>query len=640
MATEEQIERLRALSKEIDELYSAGDDVGGAALLERALREAEGVDPAYTLFFQGEQASYLQKDRMHQEALFRKALEHRPDDYFLLRNSGVSFSLQGKEDEAIACYEKALKLNLKDHASWRGKGVSLSNQGRESEASMCFDKALELDQNDYNSWQRKGVSLSKQNKDDEAIACYEKALELNPKDFASWRQKGVSLVNQGQDDMALKCTIKALELKPGDANARTDKAYELYQLGQIAEALALIEEVAKANPAHDYAQSIHRYLNVLQGKTPPAAPTKGPKNQQMDDLKAVVERVRDESKGLVEEILQTMKDNTQHITGFLGGASLLRNDLALFFVLRKWNSYTRCIPREDGERSIGGGYFFLVNGKGTVVDPGYNFLENFNRIGGRITDIDNIVITHAHNDHTADLESILSLLYKFNAEDNRKSRETAKVKPKAVKLFLNAGCQKKFSGLLDLRGADYLEDVQTLMPDHSYDLGEGLTLRALPAYHDEVVAKKYAVGLHFQWKKKGIGTTNVIITSDTGLFQQKDGYADTESDEIWTQYKMKSQSLHLLIPHIGSVKEEEFKASWHTALQNIFYPNHLGLMGISGALNHRLAIINNQTFGVGEEGEVTANSARVRIVCKEIKDDSVVVLVKGQKRTLHLRPGS
>ena len=69
-------------------------------------------------------------------------------------------------------------------------------------------------------------------------------------------------------------------------------------------------------------------------------------------------------------------------------------------------------------------------------------------------------------------------------------------------------------------------------------------------------------------------------------------------------------------------------------------PVQLDLKGISGALNHRLAIINNQTFGVGEAGEVTANSARVRIVCQEIKDDSVVVLVNGQKRTLHLRPGS
>ena len=66
----------------------------------------------------------------------------------------------------------------------------------------------------------------------------------------------------------------------------------------------------------------------------------------------------------------------------------------------------------------------------------------------------------------------------------------------------------------------------------------------------------------------------------------------------------------------------------------------LDLKGISGAVNHRLAIINNQTFAVGEEGEVAVNPGRVRVVCKEIKDDSVLVLVNGQERTLRLRPGS
>jgi hypothetical protein len=66
----------------------------------------------------------------------------------------------------------------------------------------------------------------------------------------------------------------------------------------------------------------------------------------------------------------------------------------------------------------------------------------------------------------------------------------------------------------------------------------------------------------------------------------------------------------------------------------------LELKGISGAVNRRLAIINNQTFEVGEEGEVAVNPGRVRVVCKEIKDDSVLVLVNGQERTLRLRPGS
>jgi hypothetical protein len=66
----------------------------------------------------------------------------------------------------------------------------------------------------------------------------------------------------------------------------------------------------------------------------------------------------------------------------------------------------------------------------------------------------------------------------------------------------------------------------------------------------------------------------------------------------------------------------------------------LQLKGISGVGNRRLAIINNRTFGMGEEGEVSSNVGVVRITCQEIKDDSVRVLLNGQERILRLRSGS
>lgn len=69
-------------------------------------------------------------------------------------------------------------------------------------------------------------------------------------------------------------------------------------------------------------------------------------------------------------------------------------------------------------------------------------------------------------------------------------------------------------------------------------------------------------------------------------------------------------------------------------------PGDLDLKGISGAIDHRLAIINNRTFAVGEEGEVTCNSGRIHITCEEIKDDSVRVLVNGQELVVRLRPGA
>ena len=66
----------------------------------------------------------------------------------------------------------------------------------------------------------------------------------------------------------------------------------------------------------------------------------------------------------------------------------------------------------------------------------------------------------------------------------------------------------------------------------------------------------------------------------------------------------------------------------------------LKLNGISGTVDHRLAIVNNRTFEAEEEGTVSTSSGRVSIRCLEIKPDFVRILVNGQERTLHLPPGS
>jgi len=67
----------------------------------------------------------------------------------------------------------------------------------------------------------------------------------------------------------------------------------------------------------------------------------------------------------------------------------------------------------------------------------------------------------------------------------------------------------------------------------------------------------------------------------------------------------------------------------------------LRLNGVSGSPDHRLAIINNKTFEVGEEADVFSNSDRVRIRCLEIKPESVIVqfVTGGIRRELHLRKG-
>jgi len=60
----------------------------------------------------------------------------------------------------------------------------------------------------------------------------------------------------------------------------------------------------------------------------------------------------------------------------------------------------------------------------------------------------------------------------------------------------------------------------------------------------------------------------------------------------------------------------------------------LKVFGISGTPGHLLAIINNHTFGVGEEGDVKTTAGTVHIRCLGIQASSVVIEINGQAHRL------
>ena len=60
------------------------------------------------------------------------------------------------------------------------------------------------------------------------------------------------------------------------------------------------------------------------------------------------------------------------------------------------------------------------------------------------------------------------------------------------------------------------------------------------------------------------------------------------------------------------------------------------LSGISIRGEQRLAIINNRSFGVGEEGDVTVPGGKLKIRCVEIRENSVLIEAGGEPRELRL----
>jgi hypothetical protein len=62
----------------------------------------------------------------------------------------------------------------------------------------------------------------------------------------------------------------------------------------------------------------------------------------------------------------------------------------------------------------------------------------------------------------------------------------------------------------------------------------------------------------------------------------------------------------------------------------------LTVPGISGTPDHLLAIINNHTFAVGDEGDVLTTTGRIHLRCVEIQTNAVVVEVGGQIHRIKL----
>ena len=68
-------------------------------------------------------------------------------------------------------------------------------------------------------------------------------------------------------------------------------------------------------------------------------------------------------------------------------------------------------------------------------------------------------------------------------------------------------------------------------------------------------------------------------------------------------------------------------------------PTKMILMGISGTPQKRLAIINGRTFEKGEEEEIPSVNGKLKVRCLEIKEETVIITVNGERQELRMRPG-
>lgn len=627
-------QKYEKLSQEAEKIGSKNPDEMKVLFAEALkLAEKEGKE-AFIEFFKGkideiEGNYYLAIDR------FVNSLNLEPKNVFLLKQFGIAskkLNDQDYKEEAIRLFNKAISDDKveDDYEFFQIKGLLENEIKKYNEAITSFEMALDIKKEDIVSLRGQGISLCHLGDYDKSLDCIKKAVEINDQDFASLKTIGIVLNKFGnylrfskpEDAInkyieALKYFNEALEIKE-NKDTLEYKGITLYKIGQLEgrlterlrEAITYLEGFS--DPSHEinieknyckkralfyqyvnldedsdekalayldmalqidptYYEALYQKSNILDTRN------RGKESDECFSLAHTIEvfsEVMDSFKSEKGKMLKYMKDIEKKFKEFVDNKrSIPENFDSFLAILRKWNSYTPILPSEKGDNK-GGGYFLFNKGKGIVIDPGFNFIENFSQEGFKIADIDAILISHSHNDHTADLESILTLVHQYN-------RNAGKEK-KTIDLFLNLGTFKKYSGYLDLRDDKNIGTITILMPDRKYSFPNyGITIFTTRAKHDEILDVKYSLSFVIYVKNvAGKKFAKIGFTCDTGW--------DFENENYFQEKFLKHEP-ELIIAHLGSIKPNEFKylkARTEKKRNDCFYPNHLGLLGMAKLIEY------------------------------------------------------
>jgi hypothetical protein len=199
------------------------------------------------------------------------------------------------------------------------------------------------------------------------------------------------------------------------------------------------------------------------------------------------------------------------------------------------------------QRGRGGGYYLSWQGKGIVVDPGFDYLENFQRCGLGINEISAIFITHSHIDHTDQLESILMMKY----ERYDRMRDAGASLDPAVDVFMSWDSMTKYSSSINDQPREVLNrPIQSIPRDKTIDLFQydyPIKVEPLPVQHTTTAGPSScdAVGLIFKLYSdfsRSRPLMKIGITSDCK-------YEPTVVEYIATKLK----ECDIVVAHLGTI---------------------------------------------------------------------------------------
>lgn len=560
--------KLDELIEEADEIYSfyykfSKNRKDSKPIYKKALDKAKKENKKLEIEYLLGKIALIDKDFVNAINHFDYVIEI--NEYFLNAwlYKGSALNSLFKHKEALKCFDKALEIDPKYIHALNNKGVALMDLDQSENALKCFDRALEIDPDYAHALNNKGLIKYEYGNYDEALSIFDTAIHLNKNYIPALMNKGLVLEDMGKPKKALECYNNAEKLDPEDETIRDNINLILMRLGKVDETSNELE-----NLYYNHKKNLEKW-NLSEKQKKERFLELDAQQEVRKELSSEYKAILDEKEFYEKNLACSLKPRSEPLTdNFL-------------IILRRWNSYTPTLVTST-ESNLGGGYFLYWNGKGIVIDPGFDFINNFFSNGLLVHDIDAIIITHAHIDHCADFESILTLIYEYNDKNYAK---------KKIDVFMNLGAMKKFLGWIPIEENSQDCKINRIYPlerDNELNLEKyGMKIIPTKAIHNEILSKTYSVGIILE-----------LYDINQPDFSFKIGYtSDTKhEEEIEEQYK----DVDIIIPNMNSIEYSDFKLPDKKLKRN---KNHLMLTGVISTIyksNAKLAIISEFGEELGE----------------------------------------
>lgn len=444
-------------------------------------------------FLKGEYAFFTGK--------YRNALQHylqaKSIPYFKLfcyRASAYASKASGEFAKAMNFAQQALAIYPNDYATLTILEELFKQESRLEEAEQLRHKIQELEQESR---------LSFGNADDNKSTLSTLANEdLRKSEGVPAFEADSQLVPEPSTNSTCSSSIMALKQSLQQFNFKKNPITLESAVSLPPACVSSLDSKEPASPAtltqRFYAAPLHMRKSVFEPDSQNSSSTGG-NNTSIEMLKkfstntlftdketslqsiAEPKLAHDNSSFFLEQSINTFRKEQEEQTTHYLELFKSRPPLAesCLFVLHGWNSaHLKAEPLlTEQSRKMTGGFYLRWEGKGIVINPGKNFLENFHQQGLHIKDINYVIVTRDHSDAYSDVREI----YELNHQLNKASSEL-----QIIHYYLS---QKAYQTLSPILKPNFKQERNTVhclelfldSPDvENVDLGHGIEMTYFP----------------------------------------------------------------------------------------------------------------------------------------------------------------